>query len=161
MQTIPQNIDLLLPYGEALRGFMEQPFIATSDLKQALRTRGVFLGCDEKRDTVPVLACCLLSPSEFDVLRERQELREDNPKTMTRTLLWSSSRTLLEAIPDLNLGELLFGDTANYKVLGSPKFVPIANDPNNVCCEFEIERDDLSKSWAATRSTFKGKLRLE
>src|ERR1035441_82143 len=162
MQTTPQNIDLLLPYGEALRGFMEQPYIAPADLKHTLRTRGIFLCRNEKRDTIPILSCCLLSPQEFDKLREQQENREDNPKTMTRTIAWNSKRPLLEALPgDLNLAELILGDVMNYKVLGSPGFVPVGNDPNNICCEFEIEREDLSKNWAATRSNFKGKLRIE
>ncbi len=162
MHTTPQNIDLLLPYGEALRVFLEQPYIAPADLKHTLRSRGVFLGRNEKRDTIPVLTCCLLSPREFDELRQQQENREDNPKTMTRTIAWNSNKSLLQALPkELNLAELLFGDSLNYKVIGSPAFVPVGNDPDNVCCEFEIEREDLSKSWAATRNNFKGKLRLE
>jgi hypothetical protein len=81
---------------------------------------------------------------------------------MTRTIAWSSNKPLLEALPgNLNLAELLFGDPANYKVLGSPGFVPVGGDANNARYEFEIEREDLSKSWAATRSNFKGKLRIE
>lgn len=141
---------------------MEQPYIAPADLKSALRSRGVFLGRNEKRDTIPILTCCLLSPQEFDELRQRQENREDNPKTMTRTIAWNSNKSLLEALPtELNLAELLFGDSVNYKVIGTPAFVPIGRDPNNVCCEFEIEREDLSKNWAATRNNFRGKLRVE
>ncbi len=162
MHTTPVNIDLLLPYGEALRGFMEQPYIASADLKSSLRSRGIFLRRNEKRDTIPVLVCCLLSPQEFEDLRQRQENREDNPKTITRTLAWSSNKSVLDALPkELNLAELLFGDSVNYKVVGSPEFVPVGNDHNNVCCEFEIEREDLSKNWAATRNHFKGKLRIE
>lgn len=31
MQKPADDIDLLLPFGEALRGFLEQPFISPSD----------------------------------------------------------------------------------------------------------------------------------
>lgn len=162
MQKAPDDIDLLLPFGEALRGFLEQPFIAAADLKHTLRARGVFLNRTEKRDTIPVLVCCLLCPQEFDELRECQTSREDNPKTMTRTLPWSSRKPLLEAIPpDLKLSDLIAGDFTNYTIIGTPLFVPVGNNPNNISCEFQIEREDFSKSWAATKSTFRGKLRIE
>ena len=48
MQNVPDNIDLLLPSGEALRGFMEQSFISPTDLKRTLRGRGIFLNRNEK-----------------------------------------------------------------------------------------------------------------
>lgn len=109
-----------------------------------------------------MLVCFLLCPQEFDELRECQSSREDNPKTITRTLPWNSRISLLEAIPpDLKLSELIAGDFTNYKIIGSPAFVPVANNRNNICCEFQIEREDYSKSWAATKSVFKGKLRVE
>ncbi len=162
MQKTPDDIDVLLPFGEALRGFLEQPFIAHGDLKHTLRSRGIFLVRNEKRDTIPVLVCLLLCPQEFDELRECQSSREDNPKTMTRTLPWNSRKSLLDAIPpDLKLTDLITGDFTNYKIIGSPAFVPVGNNPNIICCEFQIEREDFSKSWAATKSIFKGKLRLE
>src|SRR5690242_17891656 len=121
MQQIPENLDLLLPFGETLRSFLEQTFITPSDLKHALRARGVFQGRTEKRDTIPVLTCCLLSPGEFDELRQQQATREDNQKTTTRTLVWNSAKTLLDAIPaDLDLTEFLGGEFTNYKIIGSP-----------------------------------------
>ncbi|MBK9140596.1 MAG: hypothetical protein IPM17_17880 [Verrucomicrobia bacterium] len=159
---MPDNIELLLPCGESLRGFMEQPFIRAADLKRTLRGRGVFLGRNDKADTIPALVCCLLSPREFDDLRECQATREDNPKTMTRTILWNGRRPLLEAIPaDLNLAALVVGDYVNYRVIGVPAFVPVDGNPDHVCCEFEIERTDLTRNWAATKSNFRGKLEIQ
>lgn len=161
MQRIPDNIELLLPFGEALRGFMEQPFISDADLKHTLRTRGVFLNRNEKSDTIPVLVCCLLSPCEFDELRECHAIREDNPKTMTRTIAWNSTKPLLEAIPgELSLSTLI-GDFTNYKIIGTPAFVPVGNNRNDISCQFEIEREDYSKNWATTKSNFKAEVRIE
>jgi hypothetical protein len=162
MQQIPENLDLLLPFGETLRSFLEQPFITPSDLKHTLRARGVFQGRTEKRDTIPVLTCCLLSPAEFDELRQQQVTREDNQKTTTRTLAWNSARTVLDVIPsDLNLADFIDADFTNYKLIGSPRFVAVGGDPDALLFEFEIEREDLSKSWARTKSVFKGSLRIQ
>ena len=97
---------------------MEQPYIAPADLRYALRARGIFLGRNEN-DTFPVLAChtsVAVRKSSRDY-RQRQEGREDNPKTVTRTIAWNSNNSLLDALPkDLNLAELLFGDSVNYKI---------------------------------------------
>src|SRR6266545_2351863 len=104
MQTQPDNIDVILPYGEALRPFLEQPFITKADLKDTLRSRGVFVGRYEKCDTIPILVSCLISPREFDCLRERQTSREDNPKRNSRFLIWHSQKALIQCIPEtLNL----------------------------------------------------------
>lgn len=160
MQQIPDNLDLMLPFGETLRSFLEQPFITPSDLKHTLRARGVFQGRSEKRDTIPILTSCLLSPGEFDELRQSHFSREDNQKTTTRTLAWRSSKSLLDALPTELPSGLLGGEFSNYKVIGSPKFVAVAGDPNTLLFDFEIEREDLSKSWACTKSVFKGSLRI-
>ncbi len=162
MQKTPDNIDLILPFGEALRGFLEQPFMSAANLKATLRARGIFMSSAEKRDAIPLLTCCLLSPIEFDQLRECQIFHEDNPKTITRTLPWNSRKTLMGAIPDdLDLPKIIGCDVTHYKVIGSPQFVPIGGNRDNVSCEFQIEREDFSKCWAATKTTFRGKLRIE
>jgi hypothetical protein len=162
MQTTPENIDTILPYGESLRSFIEQPFISKSDLRNALRSRGVFVSGSDKEDTIPVAICCLFSPSEFGQLKECQLNREDNPKTLNRYLEWKSEASLITSVPDnLNLSELL-ADSAPYcKMLGNPSFVPVGNDPNHIRLDFEVERSDYTKSWARTKDTYKGSIGLE
>jgi hypothetical protein len=162
MQSVPDNIDLLLPFGELLRGLVDQPFISEADLKRTLRARGVFLNRNEKRDTIPVLVCCILSPREFENLQECHATYEDNPKTTTVTVAWGSEKSLLDSVPgSLELGSLIVDEFANYKVIGSPQFVPIGDDPNKIACEFEIERVDWSRSWSSTKCHFRGKLLIE
>src|SRR4051812_29366145 len=161
MQTIPDDIDFLLPFGEALRGFVEQPFITAADLKHTLRTRGIFMGRNEKSDTIPMITSCLLSPREFEELRQRHAVAEDNPKTITRTIPWNSTQNLMDAIPsDLSLSHLV-ADFANYRIIGAPAFVPVQKNLDHLACEFEIERTDYSKNWAKAKSNFIGELRVE
>jgi hypothetical protein len=78
------------------------------------------------------------------------------------TVAWNSEKSLFDSIPgSLNLGSLIVDDFANYKVIGSPEFVPVGSNPDNLACEFEIERVDWSRSWASTKSHFRGNLRIE
>ena len=140
---------------------MEQPFVSDSDLKHTLRTRGVFLNRNSKADTIPVLSCCLLGAREFEELADRHSIREDNPKTITRTIGWNSTKPLLDTIPnELDLSSLV-GDFTNFKIIGTPAFIPIAQNRDYICYQFEIEREDYSKNWVATKSNFKGEVRVE
>jgi len=162
MQTPPENIDVILPYGEILRSFMEQSFITKADLKSTLRARGVFVGPSEKRDTIPILISSLISPREFDQLRERQDTREDNPKTNTRFLAWNSEKPLLECLPDsLDVNALIKDTAVNYAVVGTPTFVPVGKGGNCVRMDVEIERRDLSKSWCLSNTKFKASIELQ
>jgi hypothetical protein len=162
MNKEPEDIDQMLPYGEMLRGFMEQSFISKSDLKDVLRNRGIFTHKTEKHDTIPILSSTILSPSEFDYLRECQNSKEDNPKIITQTIEWQSTEALLESIPeDFDVSSILNLEFSNYSVVGSPIFIPVEGDPNCIRMDFSIEREDMSKSWAANKSIFPGSLELK
>jgi len=156
------SMDQMLPFGEMLRVFMEQSFVGKSELKELLRKRGVFTHGSEKNDTIPILAATILSPSEFNYLRECQSSKEDNPKIITQSIGWESEETLLDSMPEkLEVNSILDLDFVNYKVVGSPSFIPIDNDPNHIKMSYSVERIDLSKSWATTNNIFLGSLELK
>jgi hypothetical protein len=162
MKKEPDDIDQFLPCGEMLRGFMEQPFVNRDDLKKVLRNRGVFTSNVEKHDMIPILSATILSPSEFDYLRECQNSREDNPKIITQTIEWQSEDTLFESVPEnFEINSFLDLEFSNYKVIGSPTFIPIEGNPNHIKIDFSIEREDLSKNWATNKSIFSGSLELK
>jgi len=162
MQTKPNDIDVVLPYGEALRPFLEQTFLSKADLKAILRSRGVFVCRSEKADTIPILVSSLLSPREFDSLRDRQTSKEDNPKRNSRFLDWNSTKSLIECIPeDLKLNELIKNEFVNYKVIGSPTFAAMGRRADHVRLDFEIERHDLSKSWCLSKQKFRASIELK
>lgn len=141
---------------------MEQSFITKADLKMALRARGVFVGSAEKCDTIPLLIATLLSPKEFDQLRERQNTREDNPKTNTRFLVWNSDKALLDCIPDsLGIAQMIEDTGGNYDIVGTPTFVPVGQGKDHIRMDFEIERRDLSKSWCLSNTKFKASVELQ
>lgn len=49
MQAKHVHIDKILPYGELIRGFANQPFISKGDLKKSLRDRGIFFHHQKKK----------------------------------------------------------------------------------------------------------------
>ena len=162
MNKEPIDIEKILPYGEMLRGFMEQPFISKSDLKSTLRHKGIFTSSSEKQDSIPILVTTLLSSDEFDYLRECQNTKEDNPKVITQSVKWDSKDSLLDSLPDrFDVNTILDLEFSNFTVSGTPNFVPIAGNPNHLKMEFNIEREDLAKNWASNKSTFSGSLELE
>ncbi|NJO92620.1 MAG: hypothetical protein HC831_29395 [Chloroflexia bacterium] len=109
---------------------------------------------------IPTLISLLLSPKEFDILRDSFNTREDKPKRLSSTIEWNNTKTLLQALPkDLNLSQLI-EKHSNVKVLGVPKFVPLSNNANNLICDFEIERNDINKCWYEQTNKFKASIVL-
>ncbi|MCU0753538.1 MAG: hypothetical protein MUE46_00230 [Xanthomonadales bacterium] len=155
------DIDRFLPFGEMLRGFLEQAFISKTDLAELLKERGIFTQHSEKRDSIPWVNNLLLSPFEFDQLQEAQRTKEDNPKINTQTIAWSSDSKLIDSVPDnFDINAVLDLEFANFSVVGSPNFAPIDDDGDHLLLEFEIERRDYSKNWASAENQFKGSLEL-
>lgn len=162
MNKEPVDIERFLPFGEMLRGFVEQPFVTKSDVSDVLRSRGVFVNPNDKKETIPWLMNMLLSPDEFDRLRESQKTKEDNPKINTQTIPWASDDSLIDSVPDnFDINAVLDLEFSNFSVVGSPNFVPLEDDSDHVILDFEIERRDYSKNWASTESVYKGSLELQ
>jgi hypothetical protein len=154
--------DNLLPIGESIRTFLEQTYLSKTDLKAILRERGVFVEKIDKADTIPLLISTILSPKEFDTLKECQTTKEDNPKIVTRVLPWNSNKKLIETIPSsFDVNEIIKNQYKNYKVKGSPRFIPVENNPDKLSLDYEIERTNLSKSWASFKSNFPGNITIE
>lgn len=162
MQERPQAIDDILPFGEDLRLLMEQSFISKADLKKLLKEKGVFSCSHEKQDTIPLLMNFLLSPKEFDLLKECWSTKEDNPKVTTQTIRWQTNEKLIDCLPEsININNIIAEEFINYSVVGSPNFVPVVNQNDAIKMDFEIERRDLTKSWIANKSRFKGSVLIE
>jgi hypothetical protein len=162
MNKEPEDIDQILPYGELLRGFMEQSFVGKVDLKDLLRNRGIFTRNIEKHDSIPILSSTILTPSEFDYLRECQNSKEDNPKIITQTIEWKSEQTLFDSVPEtININSVLDLEFSNFKVVGSPAFIPVEGDPDSIKMDFLVEREDMSKNWSTNKSVFSGSLELK
>lgn len=154
------NIETILPYGESLRPLIVSSFLSKSDLKNFLANRGIFVCNYEKEVTIPLISSLLISPKEFDNLRDKQRVKEDNIKRTSQNIQWGSETTLVQAVENdqLNFDLLIPEHSTNYHVVNAP--ILKAEDENTLVLEYEIEREDKTKDWANARSKHEGKIKL-
>lgn len=161
MKDTSENIDTILPFGEMIRGLANQPELSKSDLNRFLKSRGVFSKRSDKSDLVPLLTTLLLSPIEFDDLRECLNTKEDNQKKSTSRIKVSVDLRLPKEIRDINLLESFDPNEQNYKVKGQPSINVKKDSKSKATIGFEIIRHDLNKSWYNSQNIFQGQLDLE
>jgi len=70
MNAEHNDINKIVPYGEFIRGFANQPFLTNAELHRVLKERGIFFSFQDKDLMVPTLQTLLLSPKEFDSIRD-------------------------------------------------------------------------------------------
>lgn len=162
MEKINDNINRFLPYGESLRAILQHPSINDTERKQLLRMKGVFVNTADEDSTFPILTTSLLSPIEFEFLKEKLQAKEDREKTITRTLDWDSNKTLISAIPDnFNIQEVVKTNFPKYTVIGNPNFRMVDNNPNRIALDFKCETSNYSKAWYRGKNEFKGQVTFE
>ncbi len=161
MKIQHKDIDKFLPFGELIRGFANQPYLSSSDLKRFLRRRGIFFTNADKETLVPCISTLLLSPSEFDDLRICQNTREDNTKKNTSRLEWNSDKPIIETLSNFTFDNIIPAEGANFWFTSEPNICVLDKNPNLIAIDFEIERQDLNKSWYESKNVFKGRLIIE
>ncbi len=161
MKIQHQDIDKFLPFGELIRGFANQSYLSKSDLKRFLRKRGIFFTNAEKETLVPCISTLLLSPSEFDDLRICQNTREDNTKKNTSRLAWNSEKPIIDTLSNFSFENIIPSEGTNFWFNSEPDVSVINKNPNLIAIDFEIERQDLNKSWYEAKNIFKGRIVIE
>lgn len=157
-----ENIDQMLPQGELLRGFTAQNSISRGELKKVLRSRGVFFKSNEKEEIVPCIATLLLSPSEFEVLKDCQNTREDNLKKSTSRLKLETDLSLLDSRPEPTIFQDAVGsDYVNYSLTKTPEIEFDRGNPDKMVISYELVRYDRNKSWFEAKNVFTGHLYVE
>lgn len=162
MEKIQENINRFLPFGESLKAILQHDSIKDRERRQLLRMKGVFVNSSDEESSFPILLTSLLSPNEFEFLKERLQAKEDRDKTITRTLEWETSKTLISAIPEnFNIQEIIKMTFPKYKVIGNPNFKMIDRNPDKISLEFKCETNNYSKPWFRGKNEFKGSVTLE
>ncbi len=157
-----KHIDKILPQGEFLRGFVNQSLLSKSDLKEILRKRGVFFNHNSKEKYVPFLSTILLSPNEFEFLKDQLNTKEDNTKSSTGTISFNSQEELINIVPDtININDKIDFNLINFKVNKLSPFYKESKLNDKVVLNFEIIRQDFNKSWYESSNLFSGNLIIE
>lgn len=157
-----KDIDKFIPYGEALRGFVNQRFITPAVIHKILQERGIFAMTNDKDYTAPLLQTLLLSPCEFDKIREAFSQKEDNEKIISREINWLPDTQLDSVINDNHIDQSQIQQIIDKKIpTCTLKHIDVASvdsDDNHKIIKFELERHDLNKSWYEQSNTFSGSL---
>lgn len=159
MNTPHKDIHKIVPFGEFLRGFINQRYIIVSDLSRVLRERGIFVLNHEKDVVVPVMQNLLLSPSEFDKVRYSFSEKEDNEKKFSREIIWSADAQIFNPeFLSVPLNDFITRRLPTCKLNRPVSFTKQDNNPNHIIATFEIERHDMNKSWYEQTNIFHGSI---
>ncbi|MFT6137752.1 MAG: hypothetical protein ACJAUJ_000838 [Salibacteraceae bacterium] len=156
------NEKYILPFGDALRDFLNDGSISKSDLRTLIRKRGIFVNIEEKSSYVPILVKTGITPTELLELTGNMKIRETNPKRQTQSIKCeANSDDLITAIPvDYDAQAVVKKEFSNYRLLGTPSFKRIDKNPNNIELDFEIERFDHTQTWNKNTTQFSGKVKF-
>lgn len=162
MEKINENINRFLPFGESLKAILQHDSIKDKERRELLRMKGVFVNSTDEDSTFPILITSLLSPNEFEFLKERLQAKEDREKTINRTLDWESPKTLISAIPiNFNIQESIKTNFPKYNIIGNPNFKMVDNNPDKIVLDFKCETTNYSKAWFRGRNEFAGHITFE
>ncbi len=156
------NEKIILPTGDYLRQLIGQSNINQSEIRNIARMRGVFTSIEDKKTIGPLLIKTGISPYEYSELKEAYKTKEDNPKYKTRSIAWSSSSTLNDALPDsIDYDSLLNDQFGVCKLVSPPVFTVENSDPNHISLDFEISRDNLINDWGENTTYHKGRIEFK
>lgn len=157
MKQEHKDIKYILPYGEAIRGFANQQYINKSEIFKLLRSRGIFAFNNDKSYTLPILQSLLLSPNEFDQLRDAYNSKEDNFKTISREIDWMDDVCLSDINHlQINVEDYLKKQLPTCELQSPIRFKQIGENFNHISAEFTISRQDINKSWYEQTNIFSG-----
>lgn len=146
MNEVNQNN--LIPTGDYLRQLIGQSKVKEVDLKNILRSRGVFTGSDDKASLGSLIIKTGISPSEYIELKDNYRDKEESPKYKTKTIAWNSEENLINSVPDkIDLEKLLDDQFGVYKISHATDFTVVNGNPNHLVLNFKIRRNDLIKNF--------------
>jgi len=152
-----KDIQKILPYGEQLRGFANQKYISQADISRILKERGVFALNIDKDFMVPLLQTLVLSPKEFDKIRDAFSTKEDNKKIISRDIKWMDNTQIYSTDTlSIDINDFIKKNLPTCTLEQPIKLVQVDNNPNHLKADFTVKRNDINKSWYEQTNSFIG-----
>lgn len=152
----------ILPQGDYIRQLLVKSNITNSNINLLLRGKGVFLGQNQKNNSVPLIMKSIISPKDFIELYETQKTKEEKIKYRTSTINCNSDFDLSDIFEDtLDLNTLVRESHTykpNYIITGKPDFY--FEDEQTAIIEYQIERENLLSDWTSNKTYHKGAVTL-
>jgi hypothetical protein len=155
------ELSSLLPFGDGIKPLLVASSLSEYDLKFLLQKRGVFVKSSQRNSTVPHLASMLLSPNEFETLRNRQHQKESNIKRTTAQSEWVGRNISVADVLSDKLDTIiknLSQEDSSYSIKNH-NITYLSND--KILIEGEIERRDWTKDVFSITSLHPWKFTIE
>ncbi|WP_088227389.1 hypothetical protein [Desulfosporosinus sp. FKB] len=152
------SVASMLPYGSMLMPLLNDSCLTDSDINNVLKSRGVFVGDSNKKNTIPLIVTMILSPKEFATLQERQGNKEDNPKHRNSIIKSKSDTSLTSVISGFEVNVDKIEQNENIQIITPMMFGFISS--NELELEYSIIREDLTRDWVRPQSTHSAKINI-
>jgi len=151
-----------IPFGATLQDVLNHPSLTDTKLKYLLRSRGVFVEDSKNNDTYPLLLSMILSPHEFEFIKENIRGKELNQKILSRPLAWHNTEDLINVVPDkIDLKEILKAGDSRQSVISQTNFAKVDGNPNKVRMQFRCQTNNYNSGWYRTKNEYEGEILLE
>lgn len=151
-----------IPTGSDLRVLLNSEHISYGEIHGSLKSKGIFVGNNDKAITVPILSATILTPTEFSNLIEASVDRDSKPKVKVSALdlVSATSDWITPLKSDLFKPE--FNPCAN---VDSVDFVDVpgivVDGKDKVRIPYVLNRKDFSKDWTKRELNFSGEITIE
>jgi hypothetical protein len=151
-----------IPTGSDLRVLLNSEHISYGEIHGSLKSKGIFVGNNDKAITVPILSATILTPTEFSNLIEASVDRDSKPKVKVSALdlVSATSDWITPLKSDLFKPE--FNPCAN---VDSVDFVDVpgivVDSKDKVRIPYVLNRKDFSKDWTKRELNFSGEITIE
>lgn len=162
MQNQPNNKHgMILPIGDNLRNMLNKTIISDNDLQTILKEKGIFTCSNNREKTIPMFSSLIISPSEFEKLKEKQKTKEEKEKKRSSTIKCNiQNKKLIEILPKINFNEFIDTKYMNYEFgQKSVNFIQISDA--HVRLEYKINRNYGNKSWFEQEKEFNASLDIK
>lgn len=159
-----KDFEFHLPSGEVLRSILVRPELTESNLKSTIKSKGIYLSKYSKEDTIPPLMRSLLSPREYDEIRDLQKFKIEKLKYRSTQIPWQGSNDILSSLPDIDLHKILderYKYHPGFELIGVPSFVPIESRKDKVELKFAIEEHSDIATINNKKKEFEGSIVIE
>ncbi|RXQ92147.1 hypothetical protein EO244_11390 [Ancylomarina salipaludis] len=156
------DVNKHIPFGLTLQDVLNHPSITVSKLRSLLRQKGVFLEDYSPNNSYPLLLSMLLSPFEFEFIKENIRGKEKTQKITSRPLAWHNKENLIQVVPDkIDLKEILREAGSRHKIISQSNFAPVDHNPNKVRMQFKCRTNNYNSGWYRTTNEYEGEIVIE
>ncbi len=154
----------MLPFGEHLRAMLSSSLISKAQLNNLLKNKGIYLNNPSKENMIPVLSSLLLTPQEFEILKEHQKNKEDKEKRQEariKTINKQTAQDLKKHLKSFNLTKLDKNKFRNYEYINPNINFILDKEKQLLTAKYKIKRKQNNKSWHEQIDIFEGKVIID